>query len=119
RPLDDVFLGHLQLTRAHFEAGLTLDEARRQWARFQRPSNIGTVFHPGTARLFSYLARDRDPCLVLKSIDLELKFDQPALGALSPSRGVPIAAVNHPGRGGQRLADTIAHLRHLNELANA
>jgi DTW domain-containing protein len=119
RPLDDVFLGHLQLTWANFEAAMSLDEARLQWAQFQRPTDIVTVLHPGTARLFSYLARDRDPCLVLKSVDLELKSGQQALGGAFSSRRVPVASAHHPGRAGQRLADAIAYVWRLNELANA
>src|SRR5262245_19344173 len=118
RPLDDVFLGHLQLTRANFKAALSLDEARLRWAEFQRPTDIVTVFHPGTARLFSYLARNRDPCLVLKSVDLELKPGQPVLRGAFPTRRAPIAIAHHPGRAGQRLADAVAYVRRLNELAN-
>jgi len=118
RPLDDVFLGHLQLTRTHFEAALSLDEARLRWAEFQRPTDIVTVFYPGTARLFSYLSRDRDPCLVLKSVDLELNSGRPLRGAF-PSRRAPVATAHHPGRAGQRLADAIAYVWRLNELANS
>lgn len=119
RPLDDVFLGHLELTRTHFEGAVSLDEARLRWAQFQRPSDIVTVFHPGTARLFSHLARNGDPCLVLKSVDLESEFIQPPVDSCFPSRRFPVATAHHPGRAGQRLADVIAYVRHLNELANA
>ncbi len=118
RPLDDVFLGHLELTRSDFDAALTLDEARRQWAMFRRPSDVVTVFHPGTAHLFSYLAGDRDPCLVLKSIALELNFDERRLEGSLLAQEFPVATAQNFGRAGRRLASAIAFVRHLNALAN-
>ena len=119
RPLNDVFLGHLELTRANFEQASSLDEARRRWAQFQRPSDVVAVFHPGSARLFSYLAGDRKRCLVLKSVDLEAKPSRPALERFLPSPKIPVATAHIPGRAGQRLAGAIAYVRHLNALANA
>jgi len=117
RPLADVFLGHLALTRSDFDAALTLDEARRQWAKFRRPNDVVTVFHPGTAQLFSCLAGDRDPCLVLKSINSELKLDEPGSEDSSLAQGFPVATAQNLGRAGKRLASTITFVRHLNALA--
>ena len=46
-----------RLTRADFDAALSLlTRQGSRWARFHRPSDVVTVFHPGTARLLSYLA---------------------------------------------------------------
>jgi DTW domain-containing protein YfiP len=118
RPLDDVFLGHLALTRADFAGALSLDEARLRWAKFQLPTDIVTVFHPGTAYLFSYLAEARDSCLVLKSVDLELNPSQPALERVLLAHGIPVAKAHIPGRAGKRLANTMAFVRYLSELAN-
>lgn len=118
RPLEDVFLGHLALTRADFAAAVPLCEARRRWAMFQRPSDVVTVFHPGTARLFSYLAGGRGSCLVLKSVDLESNSSQPTWTGALPSPGIPVAFAQTYGRAGKRLASTIAYVRHLHALAN-
>jgi hypothetical protein len=115
--LDDVFLGHLELTREDFGSALSLDEARQRWARFQRQSDVVMVFHPGTARLYSYLAGDRNPCLVLKSVDLESNPSQPIVETFSPAQGFPVAAWEKTGRAGKRLANTIAFVRHLIALA--
>jgi DTW domain-containing protein YfiP len=117
RPLDDVFLGHLALTRSDFDAALTLDEARRQWAMFRRPSDVVTVFHPGTAHLFSYLAEGRDSCLVLKSVDLESYLDERRLEGSLLAQEFPIATPQNSGRAGKRLASAIAFVRHLNAVA--
>ena len=117
RPLDDVFLGHLALRRADFAAALSLDEARLRWAKFQRPGDVVAVFHPGTARLFSYLAGDRDSCLVLKSVDLASIASQPMSEGVLPSRGIAAVAQGY-GRAGKRLANAIIFVRHLNALGN-
>jgi DTW domain-containing protein YfiP len=117
RPLDDVFLGHLALTRSDFDAALTLDEARRQWAMFRRPGDVVTVFHPGTAHLYSYIAGDRDPCLVLKSVDLESYRDELTSEGSLLAQEFPAATPQNHGRAGKRLASAIAFVRHLNALA--
>jgi len=109
RPLDNVFLAHLALTRADFAAALSLDEARLRWAQFQRPTDIVTVIQPGTARLYSYLAGDRQFCLVLKSVDVE-SFLTPSMSEWSEPNF---------GRAGARLANAIALVRQLNALATA
>jgi DTW domain-containing protein YfiP len=119
KSLDDVFLGHLELTRADFDSALSLDDAKLQWAKFQRQRDVVTVFHPGTARLYSYLAGDRDPCLVLKGVDLESNPRQPILEVFSPTQGFPVATWEKTSRAGKRLANTIAFVRHLNALAKS
>ena len=118
RPLDDVFLEHLALSRSDFAAALSLEEARLRWAQFRRPRDVVTVFHPGTSRLFSFLAGQRDSCLILKSVDLKSIPSQTALEGLLSAPEIPVAAAHIPGRAGLRLANTIAFVRYLNALAN-
>jgi DTW domain-containing protein len=118
RRLNDVALGHLALNRTDFAAALSLEEARLRWAQFQRPSDIVTVFHPGTSRLFSFLTGQRDSCLVLKSVDLKSIPSQTALEGFSSALEIPVATTYIPGRAGLRLANTIAYVRYLNALAN-
>jgi tRNA-uridine aminocarboxypropyltransferase len=118
RPLDDTFLRHLELTRDDFAGAISLDEARERWAQFRRPNDVVTVFHPGTARLFSFLAAAHDPCLVLKSVDLEsngcpITFDDPLA-----AREICVAPGMHSSRADKRLANTIALVQHLNVLGN-
>lgn len=117
RPLDEMFLGHLALTRADFAVAVSLEEARLQWSKFQRTGDIVTVLRPRTARLFSYLANSRDSCLLLKSVDLESP-GRPILDAAFPSTELPVEMVCRDSRAGRRLADSIALVRYLNALAN-
>lgn len=119
RPLDDVFLGHLALTRADFAAALSLDEAKQQWANFRRPNDTVVVYCPGTARLLSYLEEGRDRCLVLKSVDLESSSTAAAWkDASSPFNHCSPTSPNL-GRTGRRLINTIAYVSQLIALANA
>jgi DTW domain-containing protein YfiP len=118
RPFDDIFLGHLALSPANFAAACSINEAKRRWACFQRPSDVVTVFHPGTARLFSHLAGEGNSCLVLKSVDLESNAQQRSLDDLLRSLGIPLAPAHSPGRAGRRLASAIAFVRYLNALAH-
>lgn len=119
RPLDDVFLRHLGLAREDFAAALPLDEARRQWARFQRREDVVVVFYPGVARLFRFLAGDSRACLVLKSVDLAATDSAESLEGLAPVAMSHSSSMRMAGRAGQRLAMAIALVRHLNGLAKS
>jgi DTW domain-containing protein YfiP len=119
RPLDDTFLGHLQLTRGDFAAAVSLDQARKRWAQFQRPSDIVTVFQAGSARLFSFLAVDNAACLVLKSVDLESNGCRSTLDDLLSANGVRVTSGPHASRADRRLASTMALVRYLNVLGNS
>lgn len=108
RSLDDVFLGHLGLTRADFDDALPLDEVRRRWAQFQRPTDVVAVLRPGTARLFSYLAGPSPSCLVLKSV-----------AVMPPDTQPTAAAIPNFGRAGLRLAQAIAFVEQMRALARS
>jgi hypothetical protein len=119
RPLDDVFLEHLELTRDDFGAAVSLEEAKLRWSKFQRANDKVTMFHPGSARLFSLLGEAGKPCLVLKSVDLEPNLTEPELEEFLVEQCVPTESVEHIGRAGKRLANAIAFVRYLNALGNA
>jgi hypothetical protein len=116
RPLSDVFLEHLELSQADFSAALSVAEARRRWAQFQRPGDLVTVIHPGTARLYSYLADEPSGCVVLKSVDVESIPEPAELVELAAAAENCFA--QNLGRATKRLASAIALVRHLNALAN-
>jgi len=112
QPLKDSLLRHLALTQADFADALSLEEARRAWASFQRPTDIVAVLHPGTARLHAYLAGEDAGCLVLKSADVDFSsalatWDDP--GAVPPDHC----------RADHRLSLAIALVRELNAIAKA
>jgi DTW domain-containing protein YfiP len=119
RQLNDIFLEHLELTRDDFGAAVSLDEARRQWAKFRRANDAMTMFHSGSARLFSLLDEVRNPCLVLKSIDLEPNLTEPELERFLIQQRVLAEPIVHAGRAGKRLATAVAFVRYLNALGNA
>jgi DTW domain-containing protein YfiP len=118
RPLDDVFLAHLELTGEDFADAVSLDQARKLWAQFRRPTDVVTVFLPGTARLFSFLAGDNERCLVLKSVDLESNGCHASLDELLTAHDVPVLSGSRSSRADKRLAGTIALVQHMNALRN-
>lgn len=115
RPLEDGFLKHLELTREDFVNALSLDEARQRWQLFRRPTDIVAVFQPGTARLHSFIAGGRAPCLVLKSVAWKaLAGRLPKDDSFAASNGI---AMPNLGRSGKRLAETRALVLQLHALA--
>jgi DTW domain-containing protein YfiP len=117
RPIADVFLKHLKLTREDFAAALSLEEAKLRWEQFRRPSDVVTVFHPNTAKLLSYLGGDRESCLVLKSVNLEGDSTQ-AMSEDGLSTTGDYSGTDHNlGRAGERLANAVGYVRWLNALA--
>ena len=119
RPVADLFLKHLMLTRQDFAAAVSLEEARLRWEQFRRPSDVVTVFHPNTARLLSYLEDDRDSGLVLKSVNLAMNLAHATLEGSLSSTSIPSATAHPLGRASQRLANTVEYVRQLNALATS
>lgn len=117
--LDDVHLGHLELTRADFANATTLDEARRRWQNFQQPGDIVAVFHPGSERLLRFFAAESTPCLVLKSVRIERPEPQRTLDETIAAENISAPSPKTPGRAGRRLASTVAYVRYLHALAKA
>jgi DTW domain-containing protein len=118
-PLDETFLGHLELTWGDFARAVDLDEAQRQWSQFHRPGDVVTVFQPGTAHLFPYLTADGDSCLVLKSIDLDSNGRGMTLEDLLSAHEIQVGPPKTNGRAGRRLAQAVALVGHLNALGNS
>jgi DTW domain-containing protein YfiP len=112
QPLKETLLRHLALTQADFADGLSLERAQQAWSRFQRPTDIIAVMHPGTARLFSFLSGDKAPCLVLKSADIDIAC---ALAQWDDPHAIP----PNTCRAAHRLSLAIAFVRELNAMAKA
>jgi DTW domain-containing protein len=117
-PLDETFLGHLELTRDDFATAVSIDVARQRWAQFRRPNDVVMVFQPGTARLFSYLAENSESCLVLKSVDVKSNRSHSTLDDLIAANAIPVGPAQHRGRAGKRLANAIALVQYLNTLGS-
>ncbi|HND54022.1 MAG TPA: tRNA-uridine aminocarboxypropyltransferase, partial [Pirellulaceae bacterium] len=112
-PLSDSFLSHLQLSREHWVDAVTLDEARARWAEFLKPDDQVTVYHAGGLRLVEQLGGNRQPVLVLKSVDLPPLRGKRTLDDLIAAEQIAVEPPHYPGRAGQRLANAIALVRHI------
>ncbi len=118
-PLQESFLGHLELTHEHFSQALSPDEFCRSWAAFQRPSDTLVVYSHNTAHLLTRISANCTPCLVLKSVDFNPQQRYRSLDELLTGEGLVSAPAQHPGRAGKRLANALALVRHLNILGTA
>lgn len=116
RPLDEAFLGHLELTKRDFAAAISLQEARQRWAEFQRPGDVVAMLQPGTARLFSFIAPEQRSCLVLKAIDLDSLGIQVVDASLERSQMPPVW--EKMGRASRRLRAAMDLVREVNALVS-
>jgi DTW domain-containing protein YfiP len=117
-PLQESFLGHLELSREDFSQALSLDEARDAWQAFLRPDDSVAVYNQAVARLLTHLGEPSTPCLVLRSVDFNAQQHYTSLDELLAAEGIDVAPAQHPGRAGKRLANVTAFVRHLNVLGN-
>ncbi|HEY2839913.1 MAG TPA: tRNA-uridine aminocarboxypropyltransferase [Pirellulales bacterium] len=127
-PLDDAFLGHLELAREVFDGALSLDEARRAWQAFLRPSDTLAVYNQGTARLLEQLSfvdelspdgfHTAHQLLLLKSTEIPSHRRYGTLDEIVEAEGLVSDSAGRPGRANRRLANAVALARHLNALAN-
>jgi DTW domain-containing protein YfiP len=123
-PLDDAILGHLELTAADFADALSLADAQRAWQAFLRPTDTLAVYNQGTARLLADLspsslhARSPAPTLLLKSVEFNPERSYGTLDEIIEAEVLTILPAPRHGRAYRRLANAIALVRHLHELAS-
>lgn len=116
---DESLLAHWELTREDFAAASSLAEVRAAWRSFLRPTDIPTVYNQGVARLATELGCAASSCLVMKSVDFGPASCYATLDELIVGERIAVAAPQHLGRAGRRLANLAGFVRHLNALGNA
>lgn len=117
-PLQDTFLGHLELSPSDFANAVSQEEFRAAWKAFHRPGDTLAVYNQGTAQLLTDIGAEFSPCLVLKSVKLNLERRDLSLDKLLAELQVAVRPPRHPGRAGKRLANVKALVRHLHAWAN-
>jgi DTW domain-containing protein YfiP len=118
-PLSSTFLGHLELTPSDFEAAATISEFQNAWQAFISPGDVLAVYNPGTARLLEEIEAACCPALVLKSVSLDPERRFATLEEELTAAGIEPGSNDLLGRGGRRLANVAAYVRHLNRYAAA
>jgi len=111
-------LAHFELTDETFKNALPLQKAQATWKAFQRPNDVVAVYNYGTARLLRHITNQSAACLVLKSVDFNPQRRYSTLDELVTAEGLTVAAAQHPGRAGKRLASIVALIGHLRALKN-
>jgi len=117
-PLQDSFLGHLELTPADFDHASSLEQAREAWSAFLRPDDILAVYNQGVIRLHQQISTRSIPALVLKSVDFNPRRRYGTLDELLLGEGKTAPPPQLPGRAGKRLSNVLALVLHLNALGN-
>jgi len=117
-PLSEVHLGHLELNHADFVSAVSLAEAQRRWASFQRPSDLVAVVHSGTDQLFSFVAAGSSRCLQLHSVNVCPIVEDATVPEIAAEQNSVFNCSLALGRSTRRLASAIAFVRHLNALVN-
>ena len=117
-PLDESFLGHLELTHEDFSQALSLAAFREAWAAFHRPGDTLAVYSQSTASLLTSINARFARCLVLKSIDFNPEQRYGTLDEVLRAEGLVSGPAQHPSRAGRRLANAVAFVQHLTVLGN-
>jgi hypothetical protein len=115
REMDDAFLAHLQLPRAHFANAISHSDFCERWASFLRPLDTLVVYHKGSLTLLRNDDARHTPAIVLKSVcsNLDLRFA--SIDEL-PDSPLDKAGPLLPGRAGVRLMKSIALVNQLRTL---
>ena len=113
-PLDDTFLGHLELTPEDFANALSPDQFRQSWSTFLRPTDTLVVYQPNTAQLLRAIDAQVPKAFHLKSIDFEDGQHYTSLESILEAKSLPSNAAPHSCRAVRRLDDAITLVRYLN-----
>ncbi len=110
--LDSDFLSQMRLSADHFHNAVSIEQFRRRWNDFLRPSDIVTVYHPSTARMIDNVDPGSTPPVILKSVKVAPRGN---LDDVVRSLGIEIDN-NGPSRADERLACAIGLVHYLHEL---
>lgn len=126
-PLTDSFLTHLELSRNTFDNALSPERFRQHWRTFLRQGDTLVVYNQGSIGLLENVGADFETCLALNSIALKsINFDQcrprRTLSQFVEQEKQVCEAVNpsygpEHGRAGKRLANAIALVKYLRQIA--
>ena len=116
--LTDTFLNYLGMPRAAWDQAVSVESFRDQWKRFLRADDQVTVYHNSTAALLDNTGAINPGRLVLKSVNFDPQHQHPTLDAYLSANGIETPNPIHRGRAGQRLANAIAMVFHLNRQHN-
>lgn len=114
--LTNSFLEHLNLPRSHFDAAIPKHTFQQQWNNFLRADDVLTVYNKSTSNLILPCTERRVRCINLKSVHLTTTKRCSTLDQLLEALKIQKTESSFPGRAGERLANAVALISHLNGL---
>ena len=107
KPLTDVNLEHLKLSRHDFETTLSYDQFRDRWQQFLRPEDFMVTYKQSTVELLKRIQANCSPSLVLKSVDLG-QGRNGSLESVIEREKIDVRQLPFDGRAGRRLSEISA-----------
>ncbi|QDT10340.1 tRNA-uridine aminocarboxypropyltransferase [Planctomycetes bacterium K23_9] len=118
-PLPQDFLQHVELSPDAWDSAVTPTEFAANWRSFLKPDDTVVTYHASTMRLLENVDALPPVNVVLKSVKFDDSGQHPTLDSYLKSQNLTAQATEHGGRGGQRLANGIALVQHLNQIGNS
>jgi DTW domain-containing protein YfiP len=114
---DDVQLARVGLTRGELERGCALEEFRSRWEHFRRPGDVLLAWNQSSLDLLQSTGLAAE-MILLKAVYCNLTQHRcGTLDQVCDAADLVPAAPRFTGRGGRRLAQAVAVLDHLRQLA--
>ena len=114
--LPESFLNHVGLPAEAWNDAKSVDDFRQAWSSFLKPTDTVALYHQSTMRLLSNVDATPPQGVILKSIKFNQSGLYRTLDRYLDAQNILTDTPAHPGRAGQRLANAIAMVRHLNTL---
>ena len=114
--LPEHFQQHVGIPATAWSTSVPVEIFRQQWNRFLRPDDHLVVYHGSTAKLLRNVGLEHPRQLILKSVNFDPQHEHATLDSFLRAKGIQTPPAKHAGRAGQRLANGIAMVHHLNQI---
>ncbi len=115
--LTPVGLRHMGLQVEDFETAVSIEAFRNQWDSFLQPNDRLVAYHSSSIGLLNNANAQVPVYDLLQGINYDLENRFEGIADYLESFGEQIAPPICKGRGGRRLASSVALVRHLREIA--
>ena len=116
--LPDRHFEHMQLSRNHWNAAVTVPEFRRAWNEFLKPDDCLVVYNRAAVNLLHAVNASVPETFFLKSINTPVLESPQWIDGDLPRVVSDRLSIKLPGRPGIRLARLVGVVRYLNTIAN-
>jgi len=112
---DDHFMSYLNLDELTIRSAVDMDEFRRLWRAFLRPSDQLAIYHSGTSRLLENVDAAFAPVTILKSVNVSAELNRDTV-RIADAGEASVAMAVETSRASVRLQTAIEYVHQLNSL---